>query len=88
VRAVRYEVRGRCAISSIALQQVRGSTAMSGLHIRETRAFVLVKQEGLKWFCSVTDETPNVHRGFVASAAPACSGTPGQRTNIAVAAGS
>ena len=25
---------------------------------------ILTKQDGLKWYHSVTDETPNVHRGF------------------------
>jgi hypothetical protein len=25
---------------------------------------VFINQEGLKWYRSVTDETPNVHRGF------------------------
>jgi hypothetical protein len=50
---------------------------------------VLVTQESLKWFRSVTDETPNVHRGFCSECGSSLFWDPrGSGTTIAVAAGS
>jgi len=50
---------------------------------------ILLKAETLKWFRSVTDETPNVHRGFCAECGSSLFWDPrGSGTNIAVAAGS
>ena len=49
---------------------------------------VLKKQRSLKWFKSVTDETPNVHRGFCAECGSSLFWHPKDQERIAVAAGS
>jgi hypothetical protein len=41
---------------------VHGHTAAHGSTKKED--LVLVEKKGLKWFRSVTDETPDVYRGF------------------------
>jgi len=49
----------------------------------------LVESAGLKWFRSVTDETPNVHRGFCGECGASLFWDPrGSGEIIAVAAGS
>ena len=64
--AVRYEVRGllrnviNCHCSKC--RRTHGHTAAYTSVQRED--LVLTKQGGLKWYRSLTDETPNVHRGF------------------------
>ena len=47
-----------------------------------------IKQRGLKWFQSLTDETPNVHRGFCSECGSSLFWHPKDQENIAVAAGS
>ena len=47
-----------------------------------------VEKRGLKWFRSVTDETPNVHRGFCAECGSSLFWHPRDVDRIAVAAGS
>ena len=49
---------------------------------------VLKDQRSLKWFKSVTDETPNVHRGFCAECGSSLFWHPKDQERIAVAAGS
>ena len=64
--AVQYEVRGplrdviKCHCSKCRC--THGHIAAYASTRRED--LVLKKDRGLKWFRSVTDETPNVHRGF------------------------
>lgn len=64
--AVRYEVRRplrnviNCHCSKC--RRTHGHTAPYTSARRED--LVLTKQDGLKWYRSITDETPNVHRGF------------------------
>lgn len=48
----------------------------------------LIDQETLKWFRSVTDETPNVHRGFCSECGASLFWHPRDQDRIAVAAGS
>ncbi len=63
---VRYEVRGplrnviNCHCSKC--RRMHGHMAAYASARREN--LVLTKQDGLKWYRSVTDETPDVHRGF------------------------
>ena len=64
--AVRYEVRGHmrdvinCHCSKC--RRINGHVAAYTSVHRED--LILTKQDKLKWYRSVTDETPNVHRGF------------------------
>lgn len=47
-----------------------------------------VEQRGLKWFHSITDETPNVHRGFCGECGSSLFWHPRDEKMIAIAAGS
>jgi hypothetical protein len=47
-----------------------------------------VEERGLKWFRSVTDETPNVYRGFCSECGSSLFWDPRGENRIAVAAGS
>ncbi len=47
-----------------------------------------VEERGLKWFRSVTDETPNVYRGFCSECGSSLFWDPRGEGRIAVAAGS
>ena len=64
--AIRFEVRGsmrgivNCHCSKC--RRMHGHVAAYTSVRRED--LILTRQEGLQWFRSVTDETPNVHRGF------------------------
>ena len=48
----------------------------------------LTKQTGLKWYKSLTDETPHVRRGFCSECGSSLFWHPKDQPNIAVAAGS
>ena len=64
--AVRYEVRGalrnviNCHCSKC--RRLHGHTAAYTSVRRED--LILTRQDGLEWYRSLSDETPNVHRGF------------------------
>ncbi len=47
-----------------------------------------VEDRGLKWYASVTDETPNVYRGFCAECGASLFWHPRDRDVISIAAGS
>jgi hypothetical protein len=50
---------------------------------------VFTRQDGLKWYRSVTDETPNVHRGFCKECGCSLFWNPkGDMDYIAISAGS
>ena len=49
---------------------------------------ILIKQTSLKWYHSVTDETPDVQRGFCSECGSSLFWHPKGRETIAVAAGS
>jgi hypothetical protein len=46
------------------------------------------EKRGLKWFASITDETPNVHRGFCSECGASLFWHPRDRDTISIAAGS
>ena len=48
----------------------------------------IIQQKSLKWFKSLTDETPNVHRGFCSECGSSLFWHPKDQPYIAVAAGS
>ena len=48
----------------------------------------IIEQKSLKWFKSITDETPNVHRGFCLECGSSLFWHPKDQPYIAVAAGS
>ena len=47
-----------------------------------------VEKRGLKWFKSITDETPNVHRGFCDECGSSLFWHPRDREEVFIAAGS
>ncbi len=47
-----------------------------------------VEKRGLKWFKSITDETPNVHRGFCVECGSSLFWHPKDREEVFIAAGS
>lgn len=89
--SVRYEIRGpmrniiNCHCGKC--RRFHGHTGAYTSVLREH--LVLIKEAGLKWYRSVTDETPNVHRGFCRECGSSLFWDPrGARSKIAVAAGS
>ena len=88
---VRYEVRGQlrnvinCHCSNC--RRMHGHIAAYASVRREN--LVLTKKDGLKWYRSVTDETPNVHRGFCQECGSSLFWDPkGIGDNIAISVGS
>ena len=89
--AVRYEIRGPLRnIINCHCSKCRRFHGHAGAYTSVKREhLVLLKADGLKWFRSVTDETPHVHRGFCRDCGSSLFLDPrGGGTNIAVAAGS
>jgi len=89
--AVRYEIRGRLRnVVNCHCGKCRRFHGHIGAYTSVRRDdLVLIAQAGLKWYRSVTDETPNVHRGFCGECGSSLFWDPkGSGHNIAVAAGS
>ena len=88
--AVRYEIRGRLRnVVNCHCSKCRRFHGHVGAYTSVLRDdLVLTAQAGLKWYQSVTDETPNVHRGFCGECGASLFWDPkGSGQNIAVAAG-
>jgi len=87
---VRYEIRGEirdvvnCHCSKC--RAFHGHFAGYTSTAREN--LVLLSQETLRWYRSVTDETPDVHRGFCSRCGSSLFWDARGRKTIAVAAGS
>jgi hypothetical protein len=88
--AVRYEARGalrgviNCHCSKC--RRTHGHTAAYTSVRRED--LVLIRQDGLEWYRSLTDDTPNVHRGFCKKCGSSLFWDPkGIGDNIAISAG-
>lgn len=64
--SVQYEVRGplRNIINCHCSKCRRTHGHIAAYTAVNRKDFFLTKQDGLKWYHSVTDESPNVHRGF------------------------
>ncbi|MDP3017733.1 MAG: GFA family protein [Deltaproteobacteria bacterium] len=89
--AVRYEIRGPLRnVINCHCSKCRRFHGHTGAYTSIRREhLVLTVQSGLKWYRSVTDETPNVHRGFCHECGSSLFWDPrGSGSNIAVAAGS
>ena len=48
---------------------------------------VMIREDGLKWYRSTQDETPNVYRGFCRNCGSSLFWDPRGKTNISIAAG-
>jgi hypothetical protein len=88
---VRYEVRGplRNVINCHCSKCRRMHGHIAAYTSVQRGNLVLTKQDGLKWYRSVTDETPNVHRGFCQECGSSLFWDPkGIGENIAISVGS
>lgn len=88
--AVRHEVRGplrniiNCHCNKC--RRMHGHIAAYTSARREN--LFLTRQDGLKWYRSITDETPNVHRGFCQECGSSLFWDPKGEDDIAISAGS
>jgi len=88
--AVRYEINDKLrGIVNCHCSKCRKFHGNFGAYtsIKYTR-LTLLEQRGLKWYQSITDETPNVYRGFCAECGSSLFWHPRDQKRIAVAAGS
>jgi hypothetical protein len=88
--AVRYEIIGdlRGIVNCHCSKCRRFHGSLGAYTSIKYENLILVEQRGLKWFKSVTDETPNVHRGFCSECGSSLFWHPRDQNYIAVAAGS
>ncbi|MGD8561818.1 MAG: GFA family protein, partial [Desulfarculaceae bacterium] len=88
--AVRYEIHGPIRdVVNCHCSKCRRFHGNVGAYTRVSRKdLVLTKDEGLKWFRSTTDETPNVHRGFCSECGSSLFWDPRDMDSLAVSAGS
>jgi hypothetical protein len=88
---VRYEVQGplRNVINCHCSKCRRTHGHLAAYTSVRREYLLLTRQGGLKWYRSVTDETPNVHRGFCKECGSSLFWDPkGIGDNIAISAGS
>ena len=88
--AVRYEVRGELMdVVNCHCSKCRRFNGHVGAYTATDRKnLVFSRSDGLKWYHSTLDETPNVHRGFCAECGSSIFWDPRDNMNISIAAGS
>ena len=87
---VRYEIIGPLRdVVNCHCSKCRKFSGNVGAYTSVKRdQLILVDQETLKWYRSVQDETPDVHRGFCSECGSSLFWDPRGQEHIAVAAGS
>lgn len=100
---IRVTATGRCLCGAVRYEIHGDLRGVVNCHCSKCRRFhgnygaytsikhnklVLLEQQSLKWFKSVTDETPNVYRGFCVECGSSLFWHPRDQERIAVAAGS
>jgi len=87
--AVRYEIIGnpRNVVNCHCSKCRRFHGNFSAYTSIPEKNLTLVKKDGLKWFHSITDETPDVYRGFCCQCGSSLFWHPKGREDISVAAG-
>jgi hypothetical protein len=88
--AVRYEVHGGLMpVINCHCSKCRRFHGHVGAYTATRREnLILVKTSGLKWYRSIQDETPDVHRGFCQECGSSLFWDPRGKQNISIAAGS
>jgi hypothetical protein len=88
--AVRYEINDKLrGIVNCHCSKCRKFHGNYGAYTSiKFTSMTLSEQRGLKWFQSITDETPNVYRGFCSECGSSLFWHPRGQERIAVAAGS
>ncbi|WP_022663973.1 GFA family protein [Desulfospira joergensenii] len=97
------KTRGRCLCGQVEFEIQGDLRDVVNCHCSKCRKFhgnygaytsvkfenlKFIKQTGLKWFKSTTDETDNVRRGFCSECGSSLFWHPEDQPNIAIAAGS
>ena len=87
--AVRFEVRGPLMdVIDCHCSKCRRVTGHHGAFTATPREnLVITRADGLKWYRSVQDETPDVHRGFCGECGSSLFWDPRGKPNISIAAG-
>lgn len=87
---VRYEIVGELMpVINCHCSKCRRFHGHVGAYAAARREdLVLIEATGLKWYCSVQDETPNVYRGFCRECGSSLFWDPRGKPNISIAAGS
>ena len=88
--AVRYEINDKLrGIVNCHCSKCRKFHGNFGAYTSiQYTSLALLEQQSLKWYKSITDETPNVYRGFCAECGSSLFWYPRNQERIAVAAGS
>lgn len=88
--AIRYEIKGDLrGVVNCHCSKCRRFHGNFGAYCTiKFENLTLIENRGLKWFKSITDETPNVHRGFCVNCGSSLFWHPREQERIAVAAGS
>jgi hypothetical protein len=88
--AVRYEITGELrGVVNCHCAKCRRFHGHYGAYTSvKLEQLVLTNQQGLRWYRSVTDETPNVQRGFCSRCGSSLFWHPKEQERIAIAAGS
>ena len=88
--AVRYEVHGDLlGVVNCHCSKCRRFNGHIGAYTATKREnLVVTKDDGLQWYRSVKDETPNVHRGFCRECGSSLFWDPRDKPHISIAAGS
>ena len=88
--AVRFEIKSKLAgVAYCHCSKCRAFHGHLAAYVLTTKGDLhFVEEKGLKWFRSVTDETPNVCRGFCGECGSSLFWDPRDEDRIAVAAGS
>ena len=100
---IQKKIKGRCLCGQVQFQLHGKIRGVVNCHCSKCRKFhgnygaytsikmeylKITEQASLKWFKSLTDETPNVHRGFCSECGSSLFWHPKDQPYIAVAAGS
>ena len=87
---VRYEIKGRLRdVVNCHCSKCRRFSGNFGAYTSvKKEQLVLLEDSTLKWYRSIKDETPGVHRGFCSECGSSLFWDPRDQGHIAVAAGS
>ena len=100
---VKKITKGRCLCGQVQFEIQGALRGIINCHCSKCRIFhgnygaytsvnidnlKITEQKSLKWFKSLTDETPNVHRGFCSECGSSLFWHPKDQSNISIAAGS
>jgi hypothetical protein len=88
--AVRYEIHGELlSVLNCHCSKCRRFNGHIGAYTATHRDnLIMTRNDGLKWYQSILDETPNVYRGFCKECGSSLFWDPRESDNISITAGS